>query len=150
MTPWTRRKFLEVSALVSGAVATNAANIAGADQSLVPSAIVPPLDGITPAGSLAEKIKLSAERLTLRGTPAYTDPMVLADVTLDTRRRFANFSNGGSTTISVAFACITMQMRPTPRFRAVPVPIPTDATSCSARARTHRVRVREANSSRMN
>jgi DUF1680 family protein len=96
MTPWTRRKFLEVSALVSGAVATNAANIAGADQSLVPSAIVPPLDGITPAGSLVEKIKLSAERLTLRGTPAYTDPMVLADVTLDTRRRFANFSGDTS------------------------------------------------------
>ena len=45
-----------------------------------------------PAGDLARRIDLTARRLTEAGVPAYTEDFVLADVTLDTRRRFWNFS----------------------------------------------------------
>jgi len=48
--------------------------------------------GTRPAGDLARRIDLTARRLTQTGVPAYTEDFVLADVTLDTRRRFWNFS----------------------------------------------------------
>jgi hypothetical protein len=48
--------------------------------------------GTRPAGDLARRIDLTARRLKQTGVPAYTDDFVLADVTLDTRRRFWNFS----------------------------------------------------------
>jgi len=48
--------------------------------------------GARPAGDLARRIGLTARRLTQTGVPAYTDDFILADVTLDTRRRFWNFS----------------------------------------------------------
>jgi len=48
--------------------------------------------GTHPAGDLARRIDLTARRLTQAGVPAYTEDFVLADVTLDTRRRFWNFS----------------------------------------------------------
>jgi hypothetical protein len=48
--------------------------------------------GTQPAGDLARRIDLTARRLTQSGVPAYTEDFVLADVTLDTRRRFWNFS----------------------------------------------------------
>lgn len=92
MSPWTRRKFLEASAVIPAAIATRVANAADANQSLAPVPIFPSLDGITPAGPLAAKIGLTAERLTSQGIPVYSDEMILADVTLDARRRFANFS----------------------------------------------------------
>jgi DUF1680 family protein len=48
--------------------------------------------GTRPAGDLARRVDLTARRLTQSGVPAYTDDFVLGDVTLDTRRRFWNFS----------------------------------------------------------
>ena len=48
--------------------------------------------GTRPAGDLARRIDLTARRLTSTGVPAYTEDVVLADVTLDARRRFWNFS----------------------------------------------------------
>ena len=48
--------------------------------------------GTRAAGDLARRIDLTARRLTQTGVPAYTEDFVLADVTLDTRRRFWNFS----------------------------------------------------------
>ncbi|HVO11442.1 MAG TPA: beta-L-arabinofuranosidase domain-containing protein [Vicinamibacteria bacterium] len=47
---------------------------------------------VTPRGELAERIRLTAERLTRGGRPAYTRDFVLADVALDRRRRFWEFS----------------------------------------------------------
>ncbi len=48
--------------------------------------------GTRPAGDLARRVDLTARRLTQTGLPAYTEDFVLADVALDTRRRFWNFS----------------------------------------------------------
>ena len=48
--------------------------------------------GTRAAGDLARRIDLTARRLTQSGVPGYTEAFVLADVTLDTRRRFWNFS----------------------------------------------------------
>lgn len=47
---------------------------------------------ILPAGELADRIHLTAERLLRGGPPAFTPEFILADVTLDERRRFAEFS----------------------------------------------------------
>jgi len=52
----------------------------------------PDVAGTRPSGDLARRIDLTARRLTQTGMPAYTEEFVLADVTLDTRRRFWNFS----------------------------------------------------------
>jgi DUF1680 family protein len=57
-----------------------------------PSTAAPAAPGTRPAGELARRIDLTARRLTQTGVPAYTEGFVLADVTLDTRRRFWNFS----------------------------------------------------------
>ena len=48
--------------------------------------------GAAPAGELAERIRLTADRLTRGGRPEYTRDFVLADVALDRRRRFWEFS----------------------------------------------------------
>ncbi len=93
MTGWSRREFLGASALLSGSLATEL--LAAAEAADVQK-IVAPLNGVTPTGDLAARIALSGERLTTKGLPAYSDPMVLADVTLDERRRFYNFSGDTS------------------------------------------------------
>jgi DUF1680 family protein len=59
-----------------------------------PDAAAPP--GVRAAGDLSRRVALTASRLTRTGTPAYTDDFVLADVTLDERRRFWNFSGDTS------------------------------------------------------
>jgi DUF1680 family protein len=51
-----------------------------------------PAAGARATGDLKRRIDLTAARLTRTGIPAYTDDFVLADVTLDERRRFWNFS----------------------------------------------------------
>ena len=48
--------------------------------------------GTRAAGDLARRVDLTASRLTRTGVPAYTEDFVLGDVTLDSRRRFWNFS----------------------------------------------------------
>ena len=58
----------------------------------LPSAAPETARGTRPAGDLARRIDLTARRLTQSGVPAYTEDFVLADVTLDTHRRFWNFS----------------------------------------------------------
>src|SRR5512137_443313 len=75
-----RRRFL-------GRLAIGAAGLASARR-----LAATPLAGTRPAGDLARRIDLTARRLTQTGVPAYTEDFVLADVTLDTRRRFWNFS----------------------------------------------------------
>ena len=48
--------------------------------------------GATATGELAERIRLTAGRLTRGGRPEYTRDFILADVALDRRRRFWEFS----------------------------------------------------------
>jgi DUF1680 family protein len=48
--------------------------------------------GARPAGELLERIRRSGERLSHGGIPEYTREFVLADVALDRRRRFTEFS----------------------------------------------------------
>jgi DUF1680 family protein len=60
--------------------------------SAAPSAPAPTGLGTWAAGDLARRVDLTARRLTETGVPAYTEDFVLADVALDTRRRFWNFS----------------------------------------------------------
>lgn len=82
-----RRTFLGQLAIgTAGLSATR--KVAAAPTSATP----PPEPGTRPAGDLERRIELTARRLTSTGTPAYTDDFILADVTLDTRRRFWNFS----------------------------------------------------------
>jgi DUF1680 family protein len=82
-----RRTFL--GQLAIGTAGLAAARKAGA----APASATPPTEpGTRPAGDLARRIELTARRLTSTGVPAYTDDFILADVTLDTRRRFWNFS----------------------------------------------------------
>jgi DUF1680 family protein len=81
-----RRTFL--GQLVIGTAGLAAARgVAAASSPAAPAAA-----GTRPAGDLARRIDLTARRLTQTGVPAYTEEFVLADVTLDTRRRFWNFS----------------------------------------------------------
>jgi DUF1680 family protein len=57
-----------------------------------PSPPGPSFGGATAAGELAERIRLTADRLTHGGRPEYTRDFILADVALDQRRRFWEFS----------------------------------------------------------
>ncbi len=82
-----RRTFL--GRLAIGTAGLAAARRAGATAAPAPLATDP---GTRPAGDLARRIDLTAGRLTHTGVPAYTEDFVLADVTLDARRRFWNFS----------------------------------------------------------
>jgi DUF1680 family protein len=90
-----RRQFL-------GQVATGAAALAGAARIAQASPAAPAIaapargSGTRAAGDLARRVDLTANRLTRTGVPAYTDDFVLADVTLDERRRFWNFSGDTS------------------------------------------------------
>ena len=83
-----RRSFL--GHLAIGAAALASARKAAAAPLAGPAPATAP--GTRPAGDLARRIDLTARRLTQTGVPAYTEDFVLADVTLDTRRRFWNFS----------------------------------------------------------
>jgi len=83
-----RRAFL--GQLAIGAAGLAAGRKVGAAP--LPSAAPETALGTRPAGDLARRIDLTARRLTQSGVPAYTEDFVLADVTLDTRRRFWNFS----------------------------------------------------------
>jgi DUF1680 family protein len=88
MTAIPRRAFL-------GQLAVGAAGLAEASRvaaSEARGAGTPPAPGTRPAGDLARRIDLTARRLTGTGVPSYTEDFILADVTLDTRRRFWNFS----------------------------------------------------------
>ncbi len=81
-----RRTFL-------GQLVTGTAGLAAArGPAAASSPAAPAAAGIRPAGDLARRIDLTARRLTQTGVPAYTEELVLADVTLDTGRRFWNFS----------------------------------------------------------
>ena len=85
-----RREFLQV---VAGAAALGV--VRGAQAVVAGAAAAPPVvpgPGPRPAGDLKRRVDLTAARLTRTGIPAYTDDFVLADVTLDERRRFWNFS----------------------------------------------------------
>jgi len=81
-----RRTFLGQLAIGTTVLAAARRGVAAP---LAAEATVP---GTRPAGDLARRVDLTARRLTETGVPAYTDDFVLADVTLDTRRRFWNFS----------------------------------------------------------
>jgi DUF1680 family protein len=48
--------------------------------------------GMAPSGELAERIRLTSDRLTTKGLPRYTQDFILADVALDRQRRFTDFS----------------------------------------------------------
>jgi hypothetical protein len=86
-TTTRRRTFLGQLARGTVALAAGRTVAAGPDsaETAAPS-------GVRPAGDLARRVDLTARRLVETGVPAYTEDFVLADVTLDTRRRFWNFS----------------------------------------------------------
>ena len=81
-----RRTFLGQLAIGTAGLAA-ARGVAAAAPASTPAAT-----GTRPAGDLARRVDLTARRLTSTGVPAYVEDFVLADVTLDTRRRFWNFS----------------------------------------------------------
>jgi DUF1680 family protein len=81
-----RRTFLGQLAIGTAGLAA-ARGVAAAAPASTPAAT-----GTRPAGDLARRVDLTARRLTSTGVPAYAEDFVLADVTLDTRRRFWNFS----------------------------------------------------------
>jgi hypothetical protein len=83
-----RRTFL--GQLAVGTAALVAARKAVAAPRSAPGPVTGP--GRRAAGDLARRIDLTARRLTQSGVPAFTEDFVLADVTLDTHRRFWNFS----------------------------------------------------------
>ena len=56
------------------------------------SPALPAVGGASARGELAERIRLTAERLTRGERPVYSPDFVLADVALDRRRRFWEFS----------------------------------------------------------
>jgi len=90
----TRRAFT-TGLLGGGAVAAIAARARSqaAEPALAAPRLTTPAGAtVTPQGELAERIRLTAERLTRGGRPAYTRELVLADVALDRRRRFWEFS----------------------------------------------------------
>ena len=81
-----RRRFL-------GQLAMGTTALAAAQRgALAPPTAAAAVPGTRPAGDLARRVDLTARRLTQTGVPAYTEDFVLADVALDTRRRFWNFS----------------------------------------------------------
>jgi hypothetical protein len=93
----TRRQF-NLGLVGTGAAVGAGAGIGSAPASAAPERgagpdlPAPGFGGTTPRGELAERIRLTAERLTRGGRPEYTRDFVLADVTLDQRRRFWEFS----------------------------------------------------------
>jgi DUF1680 family protein len=98
-----RRRFL-------GHLAMGTAALAAAQRtSAAPPAAAP---GSRPAGDLARRIDLTARRLAQTGIPSYTEDFVLADVTLDTRRRFWNFSGDLSGRWIEALAALPPPGRP--------------------------------------
>ena len=94
MSGWSRREFLEATAVISAALASDARKVAARTE--LAEEVIAPIEGIAPAGELASRMALSGTRLTAKGVPAYSDEMVLADVRLDERRRFFNFSGDTS------------------------------------------------------
>ena len=103
-----RRRFLGQLAIGTAALAAARGGEAGS----LPAAGPASGPGTRPAGDLARRIDLTARRLTRSGTPAYTDDFVLADVTLDTRRRFWNFSGDLSGRWIEALAALPPSGRP--------------------------------------
>jgi DUF1680 family protein len=101
-----RRTFLGQLAIGTAGLAA-ARRVAGALPVSAPAG-----SGTRPAGDLARRIDLTARRLTQSGAPAYTDDFVLADVTLDTRRRFWNFSGDLSGRWIEALAALPPSGRP--------------------------------------
>ena len=85
-----RREFL--GQVVAGAASLGVVRDAEAALTRAAAPSVVPGPGARPAGDLKRRVDLTAARLTRTGIPAYTDDFVLADVTLDERRRFWNFS----------------------------------------------------------
>ena len=87
----TRREFtlglVGTGAALAGASGRPAAGAPGTASEGVAS-----FAGATARGELAERIRLTAARLTRGGRPEYTREFVLADVALDQRRRFWEFS----------------------------------------------------------
>jgi DUF1680 family protein len=77
--------------------------------------------GTIPAGDLARRIDLTARRLTETGVPGYTEDFVLGDVTLDTRRRFWNFSGDLSGRWIEALAALPPAGRPAAALAALVV-----------------------------
>jgi hypothetical protein len=86
--PWTRRSILGATAASAAALVARAKDAVA----LVDAADTPRTAACVPRGDFAERVALTARRLTMTGPPAYTEPFILADVTLDPRRRFFNFS----------------------------------------------------------
>jgi DUF1680 family protein len=106
-----RRAFLGQLAVGSAGLAA-ARGTAGLAPARGVAAAAPAAPGTQPAGDLARRIDLTARRLTQSGTPAYTEDFVLADVTLDTRRRFWNFSGDLSGRWIEALAALPPSGRP--------------------------------------
>jgi len=91
----TRREFAlglvgTGAALVGASGRATAAAAAGVPEATAAGG--PALGGASARGELAERIRLTAERLTHGGRPEYTRDFVVADVALDQRRRFWEFS----------------------------------------------------------
>jgi DUF1680 family protein len=104
-----RREFL-------GRAAIGAAALAGVGRAAAEAAPgdtpLPAGSGPRAAGDLARRINLTARRLTQDGVPAYTEDFILADVTLDERRRFWNFSGDLSGRYIEALAVLPPPGRP--------------------------------------
>jgi len=104
---WTRRRFL-------GATTASAAALAGRARAAAASDVAerPPGAACVPRGDFGERVALTARRLTATGTPAYTEAFILADVTLDPRRRFFDFSGDLSGRYVEALAALPPAGRP--------------------------------------
>ncbi len=85
---WTRRGFLGVSGAGAALAMTGRSGTAAASGASAASRAT----ASVPRGAFAERVALTARRLSGTGTPAYDEPFILADVTLDAKRRFFNFS----------------------------------------------------------
>lgn len=90
----TRRSFLGTAGVSAAALALGRRADAGrAEPGAAADAGVPAVPTrCSPRGGFAERVALTARRLTATGTPAFSEPFILADVTLDAQRRFFNFS----------------------------------------------------------
>ncbi len=90
----TRRRFTLDLVGAGAAVGAAALGLAAPDAAAGKAgrAPGPGFGGATAAGELAERIRLTGRRLTRGGRPEYTREMVLADVALDRRRRFWEYS----------------------------------------------------------
>jgi len=100
---WTRRRFLGATSVsVAGLVAGTPAS--PAEPPRTPACV--------PRGDFAARVALTARRLTSTGSPAYTAPFILADVTLDPKRRFSNFSGDLSGRYVEALAALPWPGRP--------------------------------------